>query len=73
MRLFLQPLLFVDYHVLFRALAFPSATRSHFRGQEKDICLSSISSHLSGAPNDGIFPNASEVSKIYHSVLGKPV
>ena len=27
----------------------------------------------SGAPNDGIFPNASEVSEIYHSVLGKPV
>ena len=28
---------------------------------------------LSGAPNDGIFPNASEVSEMYHSVLGKPV
>ena len=26
-----------------------------------------------GAPNDGIFPNASEVSEMYHSVLGKPV
>ena len=30
-------------------------------------------SQYSGAPNDGIFPNASEVSEIYHSVLGKPV
>ena len=26
-----------------------------------------------GAPNDGIFPNASEVSEMCHSVLGKPV
>ena len=26
-----------------------------------------------GAPKDGIFPNASEVSEKYHSVLGKPV
>ena len=26
-----------------------------------------------GASNDGIFPNASEVSEMYHSVLGKPV
>ena len=29
--------------------------------------------HQPGAPNDGIFPNASEVSEMYHSVLGKPV
>ena len=29
--------------------------------------------NISGAPNDGIFPNASEVSEMYHSVLGKPV
>ena len=27
----------------------------------------------SGAPNDGIFPNASEVSEMCHSVRGKPV
>ena len=26
-----------------------------------------------GAPNNGIFPNASEVSEMCHSVLGKPV
>ena len=28
---------------------------------------------LPGTPNDGIFPNASEVPEMYHSVLGKPV
>ena len=27
----------------------------------------------SGAPNDGIFPNTSELSEMCHSVLGKPV
>ena len=29
--------------------------------------------NTSGAPNDGIFPNASKVSEICYSVLGKPV
>ena len=28
---------------------------------------------LPGAPNDGIFPNASEVSEMCYSVLEKPV
>ena len=29
--------------------------------------------YISGAPNDGIFPNVPEVSEMCQSVLGKPV
>ena len=52
------------------AYALRSEVLLHSQSQTKSVDRSMADS---GAPNDAIFPNVSEVSEMCHSVLGKPV
>ena len=52
---------------------FSSSEGIPFRVETCESFLSVDGCHETGAPNDRIFPNASEVSEMCYSVLGKPV